>query len=423
MDVPSFEPKCAASCSNGLFPDITQTDLTKIMSLSSCSHKRQNAGRNNLAIISYLTTVRLDLGARKYLSEDLKAAGISRPLLVTDKGIVAAGLLDDVCRAGGLAHGVPVFDGTPANPTEEAAYSALALYQSEDCDGMIALGGGSAMDLAKAVAVLATHTGELQSFAVVNGGLARITAATAPVLAMPTTAGTGSEVGRGAIISFKDGRKLGLISPYLIPKRAICDPELTLGLPPLLTAATGMDAISHCIECFTSPVDNPVAAAIAIDGLERAIKALPRAVANGSDIEARREMMVAAMEGALAFQKGLGAVHALSHPLGGYRDLKLHHGTLNAVLLPPVLRFNEPVCGKTYPRLRQAVGLAEGGDFAGFMADFAKNLGIPMSLGALGVRESLLPEIAKAALLDHTHATNARLATEADYLAMLREAY
>lgn len=393
------------------------------MSLSSCSHKRQNAGRNNLAIISYLTTVRLDLGARKYLSEDLKAAGISRPLLVTDKGIVAAGLLDDVCRAGGLAHGVPVFDGTPANPTEEAAYAALALYQSEDCDGMIALGGGSAMDLAKAVAVLATHTGELQSFAVVNGGLARITAATAPVLAMPTTAGTGSEVGRGAIISFKDGRKLGLISPYLIPKRAICDPELTLGLPPLLTAATGMDAISHCIECFTSPVDNPVAAAIAIDGLERAIKALPRAVANGSDIEARREMMVAAMEGALAFQKGLGAVHALSHPLGGYRDLKLHHGTLNAVLLPPVLRFNEPVCGKTYPRLRQAVGLAEGGDFAGFMADFAKNLGIPMSLGALGVRESLLPEIAKAALLDHTHATNARLATEADYLAMLREAY
>ena len=377
----------------------------------------------SLAIISYLTTVRLDVGARQHLAEDLKAAGISRPLMITDRGIVAAGLLDEVRRSGKLDPDLPVYDGTPANPTEEAADEALALYRSARCDGMIALGGGSAMDLAKAVAVLAAHEGDLQSFAVVNGGFAKITAQTAPVLAMPTTAGTGSEVGRGAIISFKDGRKLGLLSPYLIPKRAICDPELTLGLPPMLTAATGMDAISHCIECFTSPVDNPVAAAIAIDGLERAIKALPRAVADGSDIEARREMMVAAMEGALAFQKGLGAVHALSHPLGGYRDLKLHHGTLNAVLLPPVLRFNETHCGKTYPRLRQAVGLAEGGDLAGFMARFAAGLGIPMSLSALGVPASILPDVAKAALLDHTHATNAKPATEADYLAMLKQAY
>lgn len=376
-----------------------------------------------MAIISYLTTVRLDAGARRYLGDDLKAAGILRPLMITDRGIVAAGLLDDVCRSGGLDQGVPVYDATPANPTEEAAIDALALYREGRCDGMIALGGGSAMDLAKAVAVLAAHEGELQSFAVVNGGMAKITAATAPVLAIPTTAGTGSEVGRGAIISFKDGRKMGLLSPYLIPKRAICDPELTLGLPPLLTAATGMDAISHCIECFTSPVDNPVAAAIAIDGLERAIKALPRAVADGSDIMARREMMVAAMEGALAFQKGLGAVHALSHPLGGYRELKLHHGTLNAVLLPPVLRFNEAVCATTYPRLRQAVGLKRGGDVANFMAQFAERLAIPMSLSALGVPERILSDVAKAAMLDHTHATNARPATEADYNAMLREAF
>ena len=376
-----------------------------------------------MAIISYLTTVRLDAGARRYLGDDLKAAGILRPLMITDRGIVAAGLLDDVCRSGGLDQGVPVYDATPANPTEEAAIDALALYREGRCDGMIALGGGSAMDLAKAVAVLAAHEGELQSFAVVNGGMAKITAATAPVLAIPTTAGTGSEVGRGAIISFKDGRKMGLLSPYLIPKRAICDPELTLGLPPLLTAATGMDAISHCIECFTSPVDNPVAAAIAIDGLERAIKALPRAVADGSDIMARREMMVAAMAGALAFQKGLGAVHALSHPLGGYRELKLHHGTLNAVLLPPVLRFNEAVCATTYPRLRQAVGLKRGGDVANFMAQFAERLAIPMSLSALGVPERILSDVAKAAMLDHTHATNARPATEADYNAMLREAF
>lgn len=153
---------------------------------------------------------------------------------------------------------------------------------------------------------------------------------------------------------------------------------MTVGLPSLLTAATGMDAISHCIETFISPVDNPVAAAIAIDGLERAIVALPRAVSHPHDLHARREMMIAAMEGALAFQKGLGAVHALSHPLGGYRDLKLHHGTLNAILLPPVLRFNESVSAETYPRLKRAVGIEAKADFAAFMHGFATSLGIPM---------------------------------------------
>ncbi len=377
-----------------------------------------------MALISYLTTIRLDSGARRFLAEDLKAAGIERPLIITDRGIVAAGLLEQVLKDGGVDQKAPVFDGTPANPTEEAAFEALLVYRAEKCDGMIALGGGSAMDLAKAVAVLAAHDGNLADFAVIHGGMAKITAKTAPVLAIPTTAGTGSEVGRGAIISFKDGRKLGLLSPFLIPKRAICDPELTLGLPPILTAATGMDAISHCIECFISPVDNPVAAAIAIDGLERAMLALPQVVENPKDLPARREMMIAAMEGALAFQKGLGAVHALSHPLGGYRELRLHHGTLNAILLPPVLRFNEAVGGNsTYPRLKRAVGIGPKDDLAAFMADFSKKLGLPNRLKEIGVPESLLETISKAAMLDHTHATNARPATEADYLAMLHEVY
>ena len=191
----------------------------------------------------------------------------------------------------------------------------------------------------------------------------------------------------------------------------------------MLTAATGMDAISHCIETFISPIDNPVAAAIAIDGLERAIVALPRAVSHPHDLHARREMMIAAMEGALAFQKGLGAVHALSHPLGGYRDLKLHHGTLNAILLPPVLRFNESMCAETYPRLKRAAGLEPQGDVADFMHDFAASLGIPMRLGDLHVPREILPDVARLALLDHTHATNPRQATEADYLAMLEEAF
>lgn len=376
-----------------------------------------------MALISYLTTVRLDVGARKHLAEDLKAAGITRPLLVTDRGIRAVGLLDQVLKEGGIDLSLPVFDETPANPTEEAAEKALELYRVATCDGVIALGGGSAMDLAKAVAVLATHDGPLASFAVVNGGMQKITAKTVPTLAIPTTAGTGSEVGRGAIISFRDGRKLGLLSPFLIPKRAICDPELTVGLPSLLTAATGMDAISHCIETFISPVDNPVAAAIAIDGLERAIVALPRAVSHPHDLHARREMMIAAMEGALAFQKGLGAVHALSHPLGGYRDLKLHHGTLNAILLPPVLRFNESVSAETYPRLKRAVGIEAKADFAAFMHGFAASLGIPMRLRDIHVPHGILSDVARLACLDHTHATNPRQATESDYLVMLEEAF
>lgn len=375
-----------------------------------------------MALISYLNTVRLDAGSVSFLGEDLKAAGISRPLVVTDKGLIAAGLFEHVLKAAGLAK-PPVYDETPPNPTEEAAEEALKIYRAEQCDGLISIGGGSPMDLAKAVAVLAAHDGPLQSFAMVNGGVARITAKTAPTLAIPTTAGTGSEVGRGAIITFRDGRKLGLISPHLIPKRAILDPELTLGLPPLLTAATGMDAISHCIECFISPVDNPVAAAIAIDGLERAITALPRAVKNGKDLDARREMMIAAMQGALAFQKGLGAVHALSHPLGGYRNLKLHHGTLNAILLPPVIRFNESVGAKTYPRLRRAMGLDAQSDIAEFLERFSISLGLPTKLSAIGVPRDILSEVAKAALLDHTHATNARPATEADYLAILEAVY
>lgn len=376
-----------------------------------------------MALINYLTTIRLDFGALAHLPDDLAAAGIGRPLLVADHGVAAAGLLDRVRAAwpGGTA--APTFLETPSNPTEEAAEAALEVYRANGCDGLIAVGGGSPMDLAKAVAVLAAHPGPLQTYAAVLGGTPRITAATAPVVAIPTTAGTGSEVGRGAVITFRDGRKLALLSPHLIPRRAICDPELTLGLPPLLTAATGMDAVSHCIECYISPVDNPVAAAIAIDGLERATRALPRAVADGQDREARREMMIAAFEGALAFQKGLGAVHALSHPLGALKEFRLHHGTLNAVLLPPVLRFNAPAAGAKYDGLRRAMGLAAGADVADAVARFSAGLGLPASLSQMGVPRQVLPAIADAALLDHTHATNARPATREDYLAMLEAVY
>jgi hypothetical protein len=378
-----------------------------------------------MAQINYLTSVRLDFGALAGLGEDVKAFGIARPLIVADKGVVAAGIVERV-RAAMPAHaGAPLFDDVPSNPTEEATEAALAVYKANGCDGLVAVGGGSPMDLAKGVAILATHGGALADYMAILGGTPRITAATAPTIAIPTTAGTGSEVGRGAVFSLRDGRKLAALSPFLLPKRAVIDPELALGLPPRLTAATGMDAISHCIECFISPVDNPVAGAIAIEGLERAIAALPRAVANGQDREARREMAIAAMMGAMAFQKGLGAVHALSHPLGALREFALHHGTLNAVLLPPVLRFNEEdaAARPKYERLRRAMGLGAGADVAGFIEGFNAQIGMPKRLSELGVPRQVLPAVAKAALLDHTHATNARVATEEDYRRMLEAVF
>ncbi|MEQ1771803.1 MAG: iron-containing alcohol dehydrogenase, partial [Devosia sp.] len=281
-----------------------------------------------MARITYLTTIDIGAGVLATLKDAVAELGLKRPLLVADKGVMAVGLGERAQAL--LPDGSPVFAETPPNPTESAVKAALAVYRAEGCDGVVALGGGSPIDLAKGVALLATHEGALEQYAVIYGGLARITAKVAPIIAIPTTAGTGAEVGRAALLTLDDGRKLGIISPYLIPKRAICDPELTLGLPPMLTAATGLDALSHCIETFCSPRDNPVAEAIALDGAGRIWRSLERAVAQGSDIAARGEMMMGALMGGLSFQKGLGAVHSLSHALGGLKDVSLHHGTLNA---------------------------------------------------------------------------------------------
>src|SRR3954466_4340265 len=259
-----------------------------------------------MPLITYLTHIRFGFGTLKELPEDVAALGMKRPLVVTDKGIVAAGLVERLFEVLAGDNRRPLFDEVPTNPTEEAALAALRLYREEACDGVIALGGGSAIDLAKAVALLATHPEPLSQYAMVEGGVARITAAVAPLIAIPTTSGTGSEVGRGSVMNLRDGRKLGIISPNLIPKRAICDPELTLGLPPSLTAATGMDAVAHCIETFLSPLFNPPADGIALDGLRRAWAHIERATSTPEDREARLNMMSASTQGALAFQKGLG---------------------------------------------------------------------------------------------------------------------
>lgn len=376
-----------------------------------------------MSLISYLTTIRFDFGSIEGLTQDLVDLGIRRPMIVADAGVVAVGLVERLQHAAPGLRGATLFDDVPSNPTESAAETAVAIYRARECDGLVAIGGGSPIDLAKAVALRATHPDPLASYAAILGGMARITAAVAPIIAIPTTAGTGSEVGRAALVTLTDGRKLGFISPFLIPKRAICDPDLTAGLPPLLTAATGMDALTHCIETYLSPRDNPPAEAIALDGLARAAAHLPRAVANGTDRSARREMMMAALEGGLTFQKGLGAVHSLSHALGALKSPSLHHGTLNAVLLPAVLRFNEGVADAKYAAIRATLGLAAGADIAAWIEDLNDRLGLPKTLGAMGAPRETADAIAKAALADHSTATNARPVTEADFRMLLAEAW
>ena len=372
--------------------------------------------------INYLTTIQFDYGALDLLAGEAERLGIRRPFIATDKGVSAAGLLQRVRDALGPVEACTVYDDTPPNPTEAAVMAATTMYRADGCDGVIAVGGGSAIDLAKAVGLLATHPAPLGQYAAVEGGISRITANVAPLIAIPTTAGTGSEVGRASVIVMEDGRKLGLLSPNLLPRVAICDPGLTLSLPPALTAATGMDAISHCIETFLAPAVNPPADAIALDGLKRGIQHIERATRDGSDREARWNMMMAATEGAMAFQKGLGAVHALSHPLGAL-PLRLHHGTLNAILLPAVLRFNRPAVEPKWKRLCGAMGLVARGDAPEFIVALNRRLGLPDGLAALGIARAALPDIARKAVKDHCHATNPRRPSEEDYLRILEDSF
>jgi len=368
-----------------------------------------------MSTISYLTRVEFGEGQVSRLQEFLDLLGVKRPLLCTDRGLAATGLVSRV--AGLLAAPLVIFDGTPANPTEEAVLAAHAFYRTEGCDGIIGLGGGSALDLAKGVRLLTGHEGPLAQYTLVAGGLARIHGRICPLIAVPTTAGTGSEVGRAAVIITAEGRKLGIISPYMLPSIALCDPELTYGLPPGLTAATGMDAISHCLETFMAPAFNPPADAIALDGLTRGWRSIEAAVKDGANKAARNDMMVCALEGALAFQKGLGAVHALTHPLGAIRQLNLHHGTLNAVLMPAVLRFNRAAIGPKWEQLHHFFG--EAPDVA--VARLNQRLGMPSGLTAMGVTEEMLQPVAADAMKDHCHATNPRTATPDDYVAILRD--
>jgi 4-hydroxybutyrate dehydrogenase len=372
-----------------------------------------------MSLITYLTRIQFGAGVLSLVPDELRAMGSSTPLMITDKGVVAAGLAGRVTA--GLSGTITVYDGTPPNPTESAVLEAAEVYRRAGCDGIIAVGGGSSLDLAKAVALLVSHPQPLEQYAAILGGAERISAGMPPVMAIPTTSGTGSEVGRAALITLNDGRKLGFISPHLIPNVAICDPEMTVGLPPMLTAATGMDAISHCIETFLSPRFNPPAEAIALDGLSRGVRWLAKAFADGGDLEARSEMMMAALQGGMCFQKGLGAVHAMSHPLGGLEAPRLHHGTLNAVIMPAVLRYNASFAEEKYGRLKAALGLPPTADLAAFIAQLNSTLGLPKSLSEMGVPADCLAKMVDGAVKDHSSATNPRPMEAADYERLFAE--
>lgn len=368
-----------------------------------------------MPVMNFLTTCIFDTGAVAKLPSVLSGLGVKRPFIVTDQGIKAAGILSTILS---VLESDPagLFDETQPNPTEAPVKLALERYKECGADGLIALGGGSSMDLAKAVGLLATHDQPLETYAAITGGGKHI-GKLPPLIAIPTTAGTGSEVSVGAIIILDNGRKETFASPNLVPATAICDPDLTLGLPAHLTAATGMDALTHCIEAVLTPNVNPPAEGIGYDGAARAYGGgwLKRAVADGSDAEARWHMMMASYEGALAFTKGLGGVHALSHAAGRLEEKRLHHGTLNAVFLPHILRFHEGAADEKYARLRALMGLKPKADLGDAIAQLNETIGIPKSLSEMGLDAADGPGIVDYALKDLAHFGNPREMGPDDY--------
>ncbi|MDF1621164.1 iron-containing alcohol dehydrogenase [Pseudothioclava nitratireducens] len=353
---------------------------------------------------SYPTAIKFGAGRIKELADHCKAAGIARPLLVTDKAlaslpITAAAL--DILDAAGL--GRAVFSEVDPNPNEANMASGIAAYKAGGHDGVICFGGGSALDLGKMIALMADQDAALSVWDLEDIGdwwTRADSSKIAPIVAVPTTAGTGSEVGRAGVLTNSATHKKKIIfHPKLLPVVTICDPELTVGMPAFITAGTGMDALAHCLEAYCSPFYHPMSQGIALEGMRLVFENLPRAYANPTDLEARAHMMSAAAMGAVAFQKGLGAIHSLSHPIGAVYNT--HHGTTNAVVMPMVLDFNRSAIEDRITRAAAYLGIA--GGFDGFRAriiSLRSELSIPESLSEMGVEASRLDELTEMALED-----------------------
>lgn len=357
---------------------------------------------------SYPTAVRFGAGRIKELPQACAAAGIRRPLLVTDRGLAALPITAstlDILEAAGL--GRAMFAQVDPNPTDRNLADGIAAFKAGGHDGVVAFGGGSGLDLGKLVAFMAGQTRPVWDFEDIGDWWTRADAAAiAPNVAVPTTAGTGSEVGRAGVVTNQQSHvKKVIFHPKILPSVVICDPELTVGMPKPITAGTGMDAFAHCLEAFCSPFYHPMSAGIALEGMRLVKEWLPRAYADGSDIEARAHMMSAAAMGAVAFQKGLGAIHALSHPVGAVYNT--HHGTTNAVVMPTVLRFNRPAVEGKLAAAAAYLGIAGGFDgFHAFADRLCRDLGIPERLSALGVGTDRIDELAAMAIVDPTAGGN-----------------
>ncbi len=360
-------------------------------------------------------------GSLQHLGELCSKTKIQRPLIVTDKGIEAAGILALAQNAlGELANSSAVFLDVSPNPKEEDVTSALTLYRESGCDGLIALGGGSPIDAAKAIKLMATHEGTICDYDFLKGGLKKINKAMPPMLAVPTTSGTGSEVSRGSLVVTQRGdikRKTLLASPNLVPDWSILDAKLTLKLPYGLTAATGIDALTHCIEELISPREHPTIEAIATGGIRRIAKDLPLVLQEPENIQARQDMQVSAMMGGIGFEKGLGVIHSLSHAIGALHPI--HHGLLNGVLLTHALRFNrEHISPSALSLLLSSLGLAPDADLSAgidWIEGHIENWKIPTTLRSLSIPEEDKEEILARSLDDHCHLTNPRPCKPEDF--------
>ena len=368
-----------------------------------------------MALIQYLSRIQFGEGSVELLADEIQRLGIGCPLLITDRGLVQAGILERVLCAACPIRPV-VYSGTTENPHESSLRECLVLWETHGCDGLIALGGGSPIDLSKAVALLATHDGCFSDYDVKTGG-SEVVGTIAPQIAIPTAAGTGAEVGRASVLTLDSGRKCVAVNLRLVADCVLCDPGLTRSLPPRLTAATGIDALSHGIEAYLSTSYNPPADAIALDCVKRISKWLRIATADGNDGVARSEMMMAALEGGMILQKGLGGAHALANVLG---EKHLHHGTLIGVLLPHVLRFNQRYAKQRATELASVANA--GSDLAEWVASLVSELGLPNRLGQLGVSCDEIPVIARRAVDDHLARTNPVPLSVGQFESLLRDA-